>query len=110
MSDNKLLDLSVEFAISAVNLADNIKTPKCSYLIDQFARAGTSFCGQAICVLTDMWSIGRLREVSVQEILCCISMRSPCSPIQYIILQTIILYINALDLLLIIDIDENQRL
>ena len=42
MSDNKLLDLSIEFAISAVNLADNIKTPKSSYLIDQFARAGTS--------------------------------------------------------------------
>ncbi len=42
MSDNKLLDLSVEFAISVINLADNIKTPKSSYLIDQFARAGTS--------------------------------------------------------------------
>ena len=42
MSDNKLLDLSVEFAISVVYLADSIKTPKSSYLVDQFARAGTS--------------------------------------------------------------------
>ena len=31
MSDNKLLDLSVEFAISVVYLADSIKTPKSSY-------------------------------------------------------------------------------
>ena len=43
MSDNKLLDLSVEFAISVVYLADSIKTPKSSYQVDQFARAGTSF-------------------------------------------------------------------
>ena len=42
MSDNKLLNLSFEFAVAVVNLADNIKTPKSSYLIDQFARAGTS--------------------------------------------------------------------
>ncbi len=42
MSDNKLLDLSFEFAASIVNLADSIKAPKSSYMIDQLARAGTS--------------------------------------------------------------------
>ncbi|MBQ7726307.1 MAG: four helix bundle protein [Clostridia bacterium] len=42
MSDNKLLDLSFEFAVSIVNLADSIKIPKSSYMIDQMARAGTS--------------------------------------------------------------------
>lgn len=42
MSDNKLLTLSFEFAVAVVNLADSIKTPKSSYMIDQFARAGTS--------------------------------------------------------------------
>lgn len=42
MSENKLLDLSSHFAVAVVNLADNIKIPKSSYMIDQFARAGTS--------------------------------------------------------------------
>ena len=42
MSDNKLLDLSFEFAASIVILADSIKMPKSSYMIDQMARAGTS--------------------------------------------------------------------
>ena len=42
MSDNKLLELSFEFAVAVINLADSIKTPKSSYMIDQFARAGTS--------------------------------------------------------------------
>lgn len=42
MSENRLLDLSFEFAASVVNLADSIKTPKSSYMIDQMARAGTS--------------------------------------------------------------------
>ena len=42
MADNKLVDLSLEFAKSVVNLVDNIKTPKSSYMIDQLARAGTS--------------------------------------------------------------------
>jgi len=42
MSDNKLLTLSFEFSVAVVNLADSIKTPKSSYMIDQFARAGTS--------------------------------------------------------------------
>ncbi|MBQ7595990.1 MAG: four helix bundle protein [Clostridia bacterium] len=42
MSDNKLLDLSFEFAVMIVNLADNITYPKSSYIINQFARAGTS--------------------------------------------------------------------
>lgn len=42
MSDNKLLDLSFEFAVAVVNLSDSIKMPKSSYMIDQFARAGTS--------------------------------------------------------------------
>ena len=42
MSDNKLLNLSFEFAASIVSLADSIKIPKSSYMIDQMARAGTS--------------------------------------------------------------------
>ncbi len=39
MSDNKLLDLSFDFAVSIVNLVDSIKTPKSSYMTDQLARA-----------------------------------------------------------------------
>ena len=42
MSDNKLLDLSFEFAVAIVNLIDGISAPKSSYMIDQLARAGTS--------------------------------------------------------------------
>lgn len=42
MSENKLLDLSLEFAVAVVNLADSITTPKSSYMTDQLARAGTS--------------------------------------------------------------------
>ena len=42
MSDNKLLDLSFEFAVAIVNLADNITAPKSSYMLNQLARAGTS--------------------------------------------------------------------
>ena len=42
MSENRLLDLSFEFAVAIVNLVDNVKTPKSSYMIDQLARAGTS--------------------------------------------------------------------
>ena len=42
MSDNKLLDLSFEFAVAIVNLIDGVTAPKSSYMIDQLARAGTS--------------------------------------------------------------------
>ena len=42
LSDNKLVDLSFEFAKSIVDLVDGIKTPKRSYMLDQLARAGTS--------------------------------------------------------------------
>ena len=42
MADNKLVDLSLEFAKSIVNLVDDIKIPKSSYMVDQLARAGTS--------------------------------------------------------------------
>ena len=42
MSDNKLLDLSFEFAVAIVNLVDSVKVPKSSYMTDQLARAGTS--------------------------------------------------------------------
>jgi four helix bundle protein len=42
MSDNKLLDLSFEFAVAIVNLVDGVTTPKSSYMTDQLARAGTS--------------------------------------------------------------------
>ncbi len=42
MSENKLLDLSFEFAVSIVTLVDEVKTPKSSYMTEQLARAGTS--------------------------------------------------------------------
>ena len=42
MQENKLVDLSFEFAKNIVNLVDNIKVPKSSYMLDQLARAGTS--------------------------------------------------------------------
>ncbi len=42
MQENKLVDLSFEFAKLIVSLADNIKTPKSSYMNDQLARTGTS--------------------------------------------------------------------
>ena len=42
MPDNKLLDLSMAFAVTIVNLVDSIKMPKSSYMTDQPARAGTS--------------------------------------------------------------------
>ena len=42
MSENKLLDLSFEFAVAIVNLVDGVTAPKSSYMVDQLARAGTS--------------------------------------------------------------------
>lgn len=42
MSENKLLALSFEFAVSIVNLVDNVTVPKSSYMTNQLARAGTS--------------------------------------------------------------------
>ena len=42
VSENKLVDLSLEFAKTIVELSDTIKVPKSSYMIDQLARAGTS--------------------------------------------------------------------
>jgi four helix bundle protein len=41
-SDNRLLDLSVAFAIKTVELVDSVKVPKSSYMLDQLARSGTS--------------------------------------------------------------------
>lgn len=42
MPENKLLDLSFEFAVAIVNLVDGVIMPKSSYMTDQLARAGTS--------------------------------------------------------------------
>ena len=42
MSENKLLDMSFEFAAAIVNLVDGVTAPKSSYMTDQLARAGTS--------------------------------------------------------------------
>ena len=42
MSENKLLDLSFEFAVAVVSLVDSVTAPKSSYMTDQLARAGTS--------------------------------------------------------------------
>ena len=41
MSENKLLDLSFEFAVAIVHLVDGITAPKSSYMTDQLERAGT---------------------------------------------------------------------
>lgn len=42
MPDNKLLDLSLEFAVAIVSLVDGVTAPKSSYMTEQLARAGTS--------------------------------------------------------------------
>lgn len=42
MPENKLLDLSFEFAVVIVNLVDSVTASKSSYMTDQLARAGTS--------------------------------------------------------------------
>ena len=42
MIENKLLDLSFEFAVAIVKLVDGVTAPKSSYMTDQLARAGTS--------------------------------------------------------------------
>ena len=42
MSENKLLKLSMEFAVQIVNLVDNTKVPNSSFMTGQLARAGTS--------------------------------------------------------------------
>lgn len=42
MTDNKLLVLSFDFAVTIVNIVDSITAPKSSYMADQLARAGTS--------------------------------------------------------------------
>lgn len=42
MAENRLLNLSFDFAVLIVNLVDNVKVPKSSYMTDQLARAGTS--------------------------------------------------------------------
>ena len=42
MFENKLLDLSFEFAVAIVTLVDGVTAPKSSYMTDQLARLGTS--------------------------------------------------------------------
>jgi four helix bundle protein len=42
VSENKLLNISYEFAKNIVKLVDGVKTPKSSYMTNQLARAGTS--------------------------------------------------------------------
>ena len=42
MSDNRLLDLSFDFAVAVVNLVDHVQAPKSSYMTNQLARAATS--------------------------------------------------------------------
>ena len=43
MSENKLLDLSFEFAVAIVNLVDGVTAPKSSYMTDQLAELGFVF-------------------------------------------------------------------
>ena len=40
--ENKLVDLSFEFAKVIVDLVDKINSPKAAFMINQLARAGTS--------------------------------------------------------------------
>ena len=40
--DNRLLDLSFDFAVLIVNIIDNINIPKSSNMLDQLSRCGTS--------------------------------------------------------------------
>ena len=42
MSENKLLNLSLEFAAVIVDLVDHVNVPKSAYMTDQLGRAGTS--------------------------------------------------------------------
>lgn len=42
MSENKLKELSFDFAVAIVNLVDNVSVPKSSYMTEQLARAGAS--------------------------------------------------------------------
>ena len=42
MKENQLVELSMDFAVAVVNVADSINVPKSSYIINQFGRAGTS--------------------------------------------------------------------
>ena len=42
MAENKLVDLSFEFAVAIVNLVDGITASESAYMVDQLARAGTS--------------------------------------------------------------------
>ena len=43
MPENKLLDLSFEFAVTIVNLVDSVTAPKSSYMTDQLAELGFVF-------------------------------------------------------------------
>ena len=42
MSENKLMDLSFEFAVAIVNLVDHVTVAKSAYMTNQLARSGTS--------------------------------------------------------------------
>lgn len=42
MSENKLVDLSIELSVMIVNMVDEINGGKSAYMTDQLARAGTS--------------------------------------------------------------------
>ena len=50
MSENKLLDLSFEFAVAIVNLVDGVTAQKSSYMTVQLAELGFVFI-QAVDVL-----------------------------------------------------------
>ena len=42
MPDNKLVDLSFDFAVCVVDMIDNITVPKSTYMTSQLARSATS--------------------------------------------------------------------
>jgi len=48
LKENKLVDLSMKFAVQIVELVDGIKVKKSGYMLNQLGRAGTSI-GANIC-------------------------------------------------------------
>ena len=82
MEENKLVDLSFEFAKMIVNIVDSIKTPKSSYMVDQLARAGTSVRANITLQALGFCPPGEGRFI--------FSLRSSNSPLNYPVFYAII--------------------
>jgi len=70
LKENKLVDLSMEFAVLIVDLVDGIEAKKSGYMLNQLGRAGTSI-GANICEAQYVHSkadfIAKL-EISLKEV------------------------------------------